>query len=135
VNAEVNPAMANIVSPGEVVVVSSFHVELDGGGGDMHITLPYSMIEPLREMLDAGTQSDVDDVDERWVRSLRADILAASVELNCTVAEREVSLRDILDLAPGDVVPVDLPHPLTVTANGVPILQARLGHANRHLAL
>lgn len=135
VNAEVNPAMANIVSPSEVVVVSTFHVELDGGGGDMHITLPYSMIEPLREVLDAGTQSDVDDVDERWVRSLRADIMAATVDLNCTVAEREVSLRDILDLAPGDVVPVDLADRLTVTANGVPILEARLGRSRKNLAL
>ena len=60
VNSEVNPSMANIVSPSEVVVVSSFHVELDGGGGEMHITIPYSMIEPIREMLDAGLQSDSD---------------------------------------------------------------------------
>ncbi|MBE0762850.1 flagellar motor switch protein FliM, partial [Escherichia coli] len=49
--SEVNPAMANIVSPSEVVVVSTFHIELDGGGGDLHITMPYSMIEPIREML------------------------------------------------------------------------------------
>jgi len=30
-DSEVNPAMANIVSPTEVVVISSFHIELDGG--------------------------------------------------------------------------------------------------------
>lgn len=30
-DSEVNPAMANIVSPTEVIVVSSFHIELDGG--------------------------------------------------------------------------------------------------------
>src|SRR5690625_7936608 len=98
--------MSTIVSPSEVVVVSTFLVELDGGGGDMHITLPYSMIEPLREVLDAGTQSDVDDVDERWVRSLRADILAATVELHCAVAQREGRLRDHLRHALGQLVPV-----------------------------
>ena len=65
-NSEVNPAMANIVSPAEVVVVSTFHIELDGGGGDLQLTIPYSMIEPLREILDAGVQSDIDEVDERW---------------------------------------------------------------------
>ena len=37
--------------------------ELDGGGGDLHVTMPYSMIEPVREMLDAGFQSDLDDQD------------------------------------------------------------------------
>ena len=40
-DSEVNPSMANIVSPTEVVVISSFHIELDGGGGDFHVALPY----------------------------------------------------------------------------------------------
>src|SRR5690625_5532817 len=88
VNSEVNPSLANIVSPSEVVVVSTFHVELDGGGGDMHITVPYSMIEPIREVLDCGLQSDSDDVDGRWVRALREDVLAGEVDV-----EREVVRR------------------------------------------
>ena len=134
-NSEVNPSMANIVSPSEVVVVSTFHVELDGGGGDIHITLPYSMIEPIRETLDAGMQSDIDDIDERWVRSLREDIMGAMVKINCTVAKAEVTLRDVLDLAPGDVIPVDIPDHLWLTANGVPILDARLGRSRDNLAL
>jgi flagellar motor switch protein FliM len=135
VNSEVNPAMANIVSPSEVVVVSTFHVELDGGGGDLHITLPYAMIEPIRETLDAGMQSDVDDADERWVKALREDVMGATVEINCTVAEREITLRDILDLAPGDVIPVEMDDALALTANGVPVLRARLGQSRGNLAL
>jgi len=135
VNSEVNPSMANIVSPSEVVVVSTFHIELDGGGGDMHITLPYAMIEPIRETLDAGMQSDVDDIDERWVRSLREDVVNATVAVNSTVAEKEISLRDIIDLEPGDVIPVELPEKLILTANGVPIMYARLGQSRGNLAL
>jgi flagellar motor switch protein FliM len=135
VNSEVNPSMANIVSPSEVVVVSTFHVELDGGGGDMHITLPYAMIEPIRETLDAGMQSDVDDVDERWVRSLREDVMRASVTVNGTVAEKAISLRDILDLEPGDVIPMDMEEKIVITANGVPVLYARLGQSRGNLAL
>ena len=60
-DSEVNPAMANIVSPTDVIVVSSFHIELDGGGGDFHVAMPYSMLEPIRELLDAGVQSDKGD--------------------------------------------------------------------------
>lgn len=135
INAEVNPAMANIVSPSEVVVVSTFHVELDGGGGDMHITLPYSMIEPIRETLDAGLQTDADDVDERWVKSLREDIMGATVSIDCTVAEKEVSLRDVLDLQAGDVIPVDMADQLVLTANGIPVLHAKLGRSKGNLAL
>lgn len=135
VNAEVNPSMANIVSPSEVVVVSTFHIELDGGGGDMHITLPYSMIEPIRETLDAGLQTDVDDIDDRWVRSLREDVMSAAVKIDCTVAEKEITLRDIIDLKVGDVMPMDMPEKLTVTANGVPVLKAKLGQSKGNMAL
>jgi flagellar motor switch protein FliM len=135
VGSEVNPSMANIVSPSEVVVVSSFHIELGGGGGDMHITLPYSMIEPIRETLDAGMQSDVDALDDRWEHALRDDVVGATVEVNTTVAEKVISLRDIIDLEAGDVIPIDVPEKLVLRANGVPILYARLGQSRGNLAL
>jgi flagellar motor switch protein FliM len=135
VNSEVNPAMANIVSPSEVVVVSTFHVELDGGGGDLHITLPYSMIEPIRETLDSGMQSDVDDKDERWINALQEDILSATVDLNCIVADKSISLREIIDLQEGDVIPVDMPDKLVLTANDVPVLHTKLGTSRGNMAL
>ncbi|MGS2717545.1 flagellar motor switch protein FliM [Eionea flava] len=135
VNSEVNPSMANIVSPSEVVVVSSFHVELDGGGGEMHITIPYSMIEPIREMLDAGLQSDSDERDDRWINSLREDIMQASVKLNTNFVESKILLRDIVDLKDGDVIPVDLPDEYITTANGVPIFKVDIGQSNGNFAL
>ena len=66
VNSEVNPAMANIVSPSEMVVISKFRIELEGGAGEMHITIPYGVLEPIRDLLDSGFQSDKDETDERW---------------------------------------------------------------------
>ncbi|NIB43199.1 flagellar motor switch protein FliM [Pseudomaricurvus alkylphenolicus] len=135
INSEVNPSMANIVSPSEVVVVSTFHVELDGGGGDLHITIPYSMIEPIREMLDAGLQTDTDERDDRWVHALRNDVMEAKVELECEVARREITLRDIVDLKAGDVVPIELPELQVVTANRVPMFRISLGQSNGNLAL
>ena len=127
VNSEVNPAMANIVSPSEVVVVSTFHIELDGGGGDLHITVPYAMIEPIREMLDAGFQSDVDDQDERWQNALREDILDVNVPVDATVVRRQLRLRDILHMQPGDVIPVEMPEFMVMRANGVPSFKVKLG--------
>ncbi|UTA49493.1 flagellar motor switch protein FliM [Simiduia sp. 21SJ11W-1] len=134
INSEVNPSMANIVSPSEVVVVSTFHVELDGGGGEFHITLPYSMIEPIREVLDAGLQSDSDDQDERWVKSLREDVMSAKVRLECDIARRQITLRDIVELKAGDVIPIDFPESHIVTANGVPIFKAKFGQSRKNLA-
>lgn len=135
VGSEVNPAMANIVSPSEVVVVSTFHIELDGGGGDLHLTFPYSMIEPIREVLDAGVQSDVDDVDERWQQSLREDIMDARVPVHGTLVEREISLREVAALKAGDIIPVDLPEEFILQANGVPVFRGKMGISNENLAV
>jgi flagellar motor switch protein FliM len=105
------------------------------GGGDLHVTMPYSMIEPVREMLDAGFQSDLDDQDERWSKALREDVLDVSVPLGATVARRQLKLRDILHMQPGDVIPVELPDELVLRANGVPSFKAKLGSHKGNLAL
>ena len=135
VSSEVNPAMANIVSPGEVVVVSTFHIELDGGGGDFHVTIPYAMLEPIREVLDSGVQSDSDGKDERWINALRADIMDAKVSLDMRVAEREITLRDIMAMEAGDVIPVEIPELLILTANEVPTFRCKLGVSRHNLAV
>jgi flagellar motor switch protein FliM len=135
INSEVNPAMANIVGPSEAVVVSTFHIELDGGGGDLHVTLPYSMIEPIREMLDAGFQSDLDDQDERWINALKQDVLDVAVPMSATVVRRQLLLRDILHMQPGDIIPVDMPEDMVMRANGVPSFKVKLGSHQGHLAL
>src|SRR5690606_18500191 len=124
--SEVNPAMANIVSPSEVVVVSTFHIELDGGGGDVHITMPYSMIEPIRELLDAGMQSDMDEHDARWGKALREQIQDATVEFTCDLFERTITLRDVVDLEAGDIIPIEMPETVVLNANGIPMFDTRV---------
>ncbi|MBJ2348911.1 flagellar motor switch protein FliM [Pseudomonas sp. SAICEU22] len=135
INSEVNPAMANIVGPSEAIVVSTFHIELDGGGGDLHVTMPYSMIEPVREMLDAGFQSDLDDQDERWINALRQDVLDVDVPIGATVARRQLRLRDILHMQPGDIIPVEMPEDMIMRANGVPAFKVKMGSHKGNLAL
>ncbi|MGI0115279.1 flagellar motor switch protein FliM [Zooshikella sp. RANM57] len=135
INSEVNPALANIVSPSEVIVVSTFHIELDGGGGDMHVTLPYSMIEPIRELLDAGVQSDVDDRDERWVKALREEILGVNVKVNSNIVKTQMRLRDILELEEGDIIPFEMPGSFILSANDIPVFKTRLGVTKEKLAM
>lgn len=135
ISSEVNPAMANIVSPSEVVVVSTFHIELDGGGGELHITLPYSMIEPVRELLDAGVQSDVDEKDERWGKSLEQDVRELDVKLQVNVVNKKVKLGDVMKFKAGDVIPIEMPELVTVRANSVPTFKGKLGVSNGHYAV
>jgi flagellar motor switch protein FliM len=134
-DSEVNPAMANIVSPTEVVVVNSFHIEVDGGGGDFHITMPYSMIEPIRELLDAGVQSDKQDTDMRWSQALKDEIMDVKVGIDATLVEKELSLRDVMEFKAGDVIPVELPEYLVMRIEDLPTYRCKLGKVQDNLAL
>ncbi len=134
-NSEVNPHFANIVSPSEIVCVSKFHIELEGGGGHLHITFPYSMLEPIRDLLDAGLQSDRSEKDERWPTSLREQIQNAEVELESELASATITLRDLMRLKPGDILPINLPKAVDLCVEGVPVYRGQFGVANGHNAV
>ncbi len=134
-NSEVNPQFANIVSPTEVVVVSTIHIELDGGGGDIHITMPYSMIEPIRELLDAGMQSDRGDKDDRWQIAMQSEILNVEVAMNSILAEKSVTVEEILNFTAGDVIPFDMSETINLIAEGVPVFTGKVGVSDGNYAI
>jgi len=127
IGSEVNPSLANIVSPSEVVVVSSFHIELDGGGGDIHLTIPYSMLEPIREVLDAGVQSERDDKDDRWTNAMKEDVMQAGINLQARLLKHKLTLRKLTNLKAGEIIMVDMPEHVTIMAEGIPIYKGKLG--------
>lgn len=130
INSEVNPQFANIVSPTEIVVVNDFHIELDGGGGNLHVTLPYSMIEPIREQLDTGLQSDRSGVDERWLRALQEEIPSAQVEISSVLTEATLTVQQLLEMRPGDIIPVNLPEQVILNVEDIPLFRGKFGIAN-----
>lgn len=135
VGHEMNPAMANAVSPSEVVVVSTFQVDLEGGTGEFHITMPYSMLEPIRDLLVSGFQPAEDEKDDRWVQALRRDILLAPMDVSLTVAERELTLRDVMEFQAGDIIPIEIPENLVLKANSVPVFECKMGTSRGNLAV
>lgn len=134
-SSEVNPHFANIVSPTEVVVISTFHIELDGGGGDLHVTIPYAMVEPIRELLDAGTVSDRSEIDERWLSALGEDVKSANVTVKSILSEVELSLRQVMEMKPGDVIPFEFPELVELTIDDIPIYRGKFGVANGNRAV
>lgn len=134
-NSEVNPQFANIVSPSEIVVVSTIHVELDGGGGDINIAMPYSMIEPIRDLLDAGISSDRGDVDDRWQDSLQNEIMRTEVILSSLLFEKSMKISDVMAFKTGDVFPVDIPEEVILSAEGVPISIGKVGLSDGNYAI
>ena len=135
VNSEVNPQFANIVSPSEVVVVTTFNVDLDSGGGDFYICLPYSMLEPIRDLLDTGMQSDRGERDERWEQAMREEVMGASVEISSILGEATLPLRSLAGLQVGDIIPLDVKDTVEVCAENLPIFRGTLGVHNNSYSI
>ncbi|WP_417614587.1 flagellar motor switch protein FliM [Oceanisphaera sp.] len=134
-DSEVNPTMANIVSSTELVVVNSFHIELEGGGGELHVALPYAMLEPIRELLEAGVQSDQGESDVHWSRALRDEVLDVEVDMSVKLLEKPLTLRNIMEMEAGDIIPVDLPEHLLVSVEEMPSFRGQLGQTGDKMAV
>jgi flagellar motor switch protein FliM len=133
INSEMNPHFANCASPTEIVVVSSFTIELEGGGGDLHVTMPYSMLEPLKGQLDSGVQGDQQDQDSRWEHLLANQIEEADVELATVLGRVNSTVGQLFSLQPGMVLPCDFDGSVTAYVEGVPIVRGALcEHRGQH---
>jgi len=133
-NSEVNPQFANIVSPSEIVIISTIHVELEGGGGDINIAMPYAMIEPIRELLDA-VSSDRGEVDGAWQENLRKEVLRSEVPLNSLLVEKVMTIEDVMNFKKGDVIPIDMPEAVVVKAENVSIFKGKIGLSDGNYAV
>lgn len=134
VGSEINPRFANIIGPSEIIVISTIHVELEGGGGDINIAMPYAMLEPIRELLDA-ISSDSGEIDGSWQSALRAEVLRAKVTVNSLLAEKNMTIREVMTLKKGDVIPIDMPDTVILKAEGIPVFEGKVGLSDGNYAI
>lgn len=135
VRSEMNTQFANIATPSEIVVAFTFTLELSGNSAEMHICLPYSMIEPIRDVLYSTMHSEQAGSDQRWTSLLRRQLLTAEVELVAPLAATDISLGDVARLKVGDIVPLDIAELVNVKVDGVPLMNCRYGINNGQYAL
>ncbi|MBV2234780.1 MAG: flagellar motor switch protein FliM [Sterolibacterium sp.] len=133
--SEMNTQFANIATPSEIVVAVTFTIELSGAASEMHICLPYSMIEPIRGVLYSSLHSEQLSADKRWTTTLRRQLQTAEVELVAPLGNASISLGDIMQLKVGDIIPIEVEEKLKVTAHDVPIFSASYGVKNDQYAL
>lgn len=135
VRSEMNPQFANIATPNEVVVVTTFEVEFGGAGGSFHVCLPYSMIEPIRELLYSTMQGDHLAVDKRWLQMLSRQVQSAEVELVAILGQASITLDHILKMQVGDVIPLEVEDNITALVDNVPVMECKYGVFNNQYAL
>ena len=88
-----------------------------------------------RELLDAGVQSDKGDTDLRWSKALRDEIMDVKVGISAKLLETEVSLRQLMELKAGDIIPVEMPESLLISVEDLPTFRGKLGRTSEKIAL
>lgn len=134
VRSEMHAKLANIVAPNEVVINTTFQIEFGPIGGALNVCIPYSMIEPIRDLLSNPLQDEI-EVDKRWVKQLSQQVQSADVELRAHFLTMQSSIGQLLRLQAGDVLPVEIPETIIGKVNGVPVMECGYGTSNNHYAL
>ena len=133
--SEMQPQFANIASPSEVVVTTSFTLEIGDISGTIHFCIPYSTLEPIRDVLYSTVQGDATEPDRRWLNLLTQQIQAAEVELVAEMAQAPATVEQLLSFQVGDFIELDLHPSIEVKVSGVPILECHYGISNGRYAL
>jgi flagellar motor switch protein FliM len=135
IRSEMNSQFANIATPSEIVVSTTFSIEFGGSAAEMHICFPYSMMEPIRDLLYSSMQSDQLSTDKRWITLLRQQLQSAEVELTAELTHAALSLGQIQKMKVGDVIPVNIPETIIAKVDGVPLMECKFGQQQGQFAI
>jgi flagellar motor switch protein FliM len=125
--SEMQPQFATIATPSEIVVSSSFTLEIGDLTGSLHICIPYSTLEPIRDVLYSSVQGDAIEVDKRWVKVLGHEIQAAEVSLVAELAKADATIEQLLAMKVGDFIELDRKPIIQAKVDGVPVFECQYG--------
>ena len=132
---EMQPQFVNVAAPGDMVVTTSFTLEIGESSGAIHFCFPYATLEPIRDVLYSATQSDGSPPDARWVELLKTELQSAEVDLVAELATTQATVEQLLSFKPGDFIELDLDPAIQAKVAGVPVLDCHYGTANNRYAI
>ncbi|MEO6362993.1 MAG: flagellar motor switch protein FliM [Caldimonas sp.] len=135
VRSEMQPQFANVATASEIVVSTSFTLEIGEASGSIHFCIPYATFEPIRNVLYSTMQGGSNAPDLRWVNLMTQQIQSAEVELVAELAQAPATVEQLLALKAGDFIELDLHQAIQAKVAGVPVLACHYGTSNGKYAL
>src|SRR5690606_4808327 len=135
VRSEMQTQFANIATPSEIVITTSFNIEIGDAGGSMHLCIPYATLEPIRETLYSAVSADQSMMNKGWISNLTRQLQRAEVELVADLGSARINFADLLTLKPGDFVELDLKPSVEARVNATPVFECSYGTSNDHYAI
>lgn len=133
--SEMQPQFANVATPSEIVISTSFQLEIGEIAGAIHFCVPYAALEPIRDVLYSSTQGDSVEVDKRWVNVLTQEIQAAPITLVAELARADTTVEQLMAMKAGDFIELERQPKIQVTIDGVPVFECQYGTHNAKYAI
>jgi len=125
--SEMQPQFATIATPSEIVVSTSFTLEIGDITGSLHICIPYATLEPIRDVLYSSVQGDAIEVDRRWIKVLSHEIQAAELTMVAELARTDATVEQLLAMQVGDFIELDRHPTIRAHIEGVPVFECQYG--------
>ena len=136
VRSEIQAKFANITnSPNEIIVNTTFHIDVGNLSSHFQICIPYSMIEPLRDVLANPATGTHEGNDHAWTQRIAGKLRHSEVDLVAEFVTVPSRIRQVRALKVGDVLPIDLPKSVIARVDGVPVLECEYGSHKNQRAL
>ncbi|OFZ21034.1 MAG: flagellar motor switch protein FliM [Bdellovibrionales bacterium GWB1_55_8] len=103
---EVNPQFVGVVPPSDVIISTTFEVELENASGTIALVIPYSTIEPIKNKLNASFQTESDRHDKEWTAKMEEHLRNAEVNVRVNLGAAMITVGDLVNLNVGDIVPL-----------------------------
>jgi flagellar motor switch protein FliM len=132
---ETNPRLMQLGAPQELMLVLKFTVEFAAHSGRIDWILPETLLAPVREMLASQGGGVPVRKHEIWAPALGTALQEAQLETRAILAQAQISLRELVRLTPGDIIPIDAPQHVTLLAGEVPLYSGRFGVSQGRNAL
>ena len=136
IRSEIQVKFTNITSsPNDVVVTTPFSVEIDSHRGEFNICIPFSTIEPLRELLSNPPMDNSRHEDSEWRSMLASQMRETELELVAQFADINTRLSNVMKMKKGDIIPLDKQEFIEANVGSVPVFTAKYGSVNNQYAL
>ena len=101
------------------------HVE--GAGGSISLVAPLSSFELGSRQ--AGRRPEDGDAEtrQRWRQGLRSQLEHTQLDLTTVFLETEISMRELLRMQPGDILPIEMPKTAILRSGARPLLRGKFG--------
>lgn len=121
VRTEVNPQFVGVVPPSDVIISTTFEVELENASGTIALVIPYSTIEPIKNKLNASFQTEADRVDKEWTAKMEEHLKDTGTNMVVNLGNASITVGDLVNLNVGDIIPLtqDADGELEILVEGV----------------